>query len=377
MRRIRSCSLLGADIEHANADRIVFTSGGTEANNLALFGTPAVPTGANAGLVARTSQHTRSSAAAAARRLANRLDQGPGMRHDRPGTRPRVARNARPAPLPGQRDVGQPRNGGPAAGASKWLRCVSHEEFLFTRMPCRRLGKLPGPLFGAGRHLDDGCRAQVPWTLRDRRAVGPRAHRAAADSVRRSATVGNAAGDGIGCAWSWGCSTALRLSHQQQAERTRHLAECRDALQRRLCEVSRASRDQRNGGASAPHAQRVLPGGGSASPTDGIGSGGRLLFQRVGLCQRVERTVARACRRWGCRWPASRVPLRLSVGVTTEFAELARGGRSYPQSCQPVANWNFPLKFARIGSYRAGRNRYNLVVWTGPAQPIPSGRRGD
>jgi cysteine desulfurase len=36
----RILSLLGADIGHARSDRIIFTSGGTEANNLALLGLP-------------------------------------------------------------------------------------------------------------------------------------------------------------------------------------------------------------------------------------------------------------------------------------------------------------------------------------------------
>ena len=57
--------LLGADLTDRSADRLIFTSGGTEANNLALLGSePALPRSRSARIIISTIEHPSVVAAA-------------------------------------------------------------------------------------------------------------------------------------------------------------------------------------------------------------------------------------------------------------------------------------------------------------------------
>ncbi len=103
--------------------------------------------------------------------------------------------------------------------------------------------------------------------------------------------------------------------------------------------------------ALASHDERLLSGSESAGPADGVGPGGRGLFQRFCVCQRLHRSFAHCSSPWAAPRSCWHSSIRLSLGTCNHGCRSGRSRPPHPPCLQRFANHKTGPEFGRDGSH--------------------------
>ena len=282
--------LLGAEVDSVEPDRIIFTSGGTEANNLAILGLCTDPA---AGVAISTIEHP--SIVGPAERLAHDGFRFERLRVNSAGVADLDHLSAilrRPPRLLslmlGNNETGVLQ---PVAEAAR--QCAQAGVLLHTDA-VQVVGKLPLDFRSLGvaalslsAHKFHGPVGIGALILRAGVSLSPQLVGGHQQQGLRPGTES--------VALIVGLRAALECWHREHEQRTARMKELRDQFERQLLAAMPGNRHQRaRVSSAAAYQQHFVSRGRSPGFGDGFGPGRHRLFDRFGLRQRVERAFSGA-----------------------------------------------------------------------------------
>ena len=290
--------LLGADLSGARPDRVLFTSGGTEANNLAMLGALGGPLAQSppGEVILSPIEHPSVTG------VAELLDRRGWTIH-------RLSVSPKGVIEPGSLDeqlcertqlvcamLANNETGVLQPVAEIARRCQAQGVPLHTDA-AQIAGKLPVDFRGIGVSTMSVAAHKFHGPL----GIGALVIRH--DVQLEPLIVGGFQQEGLrggteSVALAVGMHAALAAWEREQDARIERMSRLRDELERRLTEgFDGRVVDQRcRGGSTTAHDEHRARGRRPAGPGDGARSGGGGLFHGVGLCQRIERALADAGR---------------------------------------------------------------------------------